>query len=47
MLGFKSADSARGILGGVALIRLMRNQQATYACNQQLSLAQPFERLAA
>ena len=37
MLGFKSADSARVILGGIELIHMMRKQQAKYACNQQLS----------
>jgi transposase-like protein len=47
MLGFKSADSARVILGGIELIHMMRKQQAEYACNQQLSLAEQFERLAA
>ena len=47
MLGFTSADSARVILGGIELIHMMRKQQAKYACNQQLSLAEQFERLAA
>jgi len=47
MLGFKSADSARVILGGIELIHMLRKQQAKYACNQQLSLAEQFERLAA
>jgi len=47
MLGFKSADSARVIIGGIELIHMMRKQQAKYACNQQLSLAEQFERLAA
>ena len=47
MLGFKSVDSARVILGGIELIHMMRKQQAKYACNQQLSLAEQFERLAA
>ncbi len=37
MLGFKSADSARVILGGIELIHMMRKQQAKYACIQQLS----------
>jgi transposase-like protein len=43
MLGFKSADSARVILGGIE----MRKGQAKYACNQQLSLAEQFHLLAA
>jgi len=47
MLGFKSVDSARVILGGVELTHMMRKQQANYACNQQLSLAEQFEQLAA
>ena len=34
MLGFKSADSARVIIGGIELIHMMRNQQAEYACRQ-------------
>jgi putative transposase len=42
MLGFKSADSARVILGGIELIHMMRKQQAKYACDQQLSLAEQF-----
>jgi putative transposase len=46
MLGFKSVDSARVILGGIELIRMMRKQQAKYAFNQQPSLAEQFERLA-
>ncbi|WP_134495519.1 IS6 family transposase [Microvirga pakistanensis] len=47
MLGFKSVASARVILGGIELIHMMRKQQAKYACNQRLSLAEQFERLAA
>lgn len=47
MLGFKSFDTARMILGGIELIHMLRKQQAKYACNQQLSLAEQFERLAA
>jgi hypothetical protein len=39
--------SARVILGGIEMIHMMRKQQAKYACNQQLSLADQFERLAA
>jgi putative transposase len=34
MLGFKSAASARVILGGIELIHMMRKQQAKYACRQ-------------
>ncbi len=47
MLGFKSVASARAILGGIELIHMMRKQQAKYACNKQLSLAEQFERVAA
>ncbi|QRM35703.1 IS6 family transposase [Microvirga sp. VF16] len=47
MLGFKSADSARVILGGIELIHMMRKQQAKYACNQPLLLAEQFHLLAA
>src|SRR6478735_2714414 len=47
MLGFKSADSARVILGGIELVHMMRKQQAKYACRQQLSLAEQFHLLAA
>jgi putative transposase len=47
MLGFKSADSARVILEGIELVHMLRKHQAKYACNQQLSLAEQFERLAA
>jgi transposase-like protein len=47
MLGFKSTKSARLILGGIEMVHMMRKQQAKYACNQPLSLADQFERLAA
>ncbi|GEO18515.1 IS6 family transposase [Microvirga aerophila] len=47
MLGFKPMDSARVILGGIEMIHMMRKQQAKYACNQQLSLAEQFHLLAA
>ena len=47
MLGFKSVASARVILGGIELIQMMRKQQANYACNQQLSLAEQVHLLAA
>jgi putative transposase len=46
MLGFKSADSARVILSGIELIHMMRKQQAKYACDLQLSLAEQFHLLA-
>jgi putative transposase len=47
MLGFKSMDSARTILGGIEMVHMMRKGQAKYACAQQLSLVEQFERLAA
>jgi transposase-like protein len=47
MLGFKSVNSARAILGGIELIHMMRKQQAKYVCNQPLSLAEQFHLLAA
>jgi putative transposase len=47
MFGFKSAHSARVILGGIELIHMMSKQQAKYACSQQLSLAEQFQLLAA
>ena len=47
MLGFKSVDSARAILGGIELIHMMRKQQAKFACNPQRSLAEQFGQLAA
>ena len=47
MLGFKSADSARVILGGIELIHMMCKQQSKYACRQQVSLAEQFRLLAA
>jgi putative transposase len=45
MLGFKSVDRARVILGGIELLHMLRKQQAKYACNQQLPLAKQFEQL--
>jgi putative transposase len=45
--GFQTVGSARAILGGIEMIHMMRKQQAKYACNQRLSLADQFERLAA
>jgi putative transposase len=47
MMGFKSMSSARAILGGIEMVQMMRKGQAKYACAQQLSLAEQFERLAA
>jgi transposase-like protein len=47
MLGFKSMNNARVILGGIEMVHMMRKGQAKYACNQQLSLAEQFEHLAA
>jgi transposase-like protein len=39
MLGFKSMNSARAILGGNEMIHMMRKGQAKYAHNRQPSLA--------
>ena len=47
MMGFKSMNSARAILGGIEMVHMMRKGQAKYACTQHLSLAEQFERLAA
>jgi putative transposase len=47
MMGFKSMSSARTILGGIEMAHMMRKGQAKFACAQQLSLAEQFERLAA
>jgi transposase-like protein len=47
MLGFKSVNSARAILGGIEMVHMMRKGQAKYACTHQLSLPEQFERLAA
>ena len=47
MMGFKSMSSARAILGGIEMVHMMRKGQAKYACTQQPSLADQFERLAA
>jgi hypothetical protein len=38
---------ARAILGGIEMVHMMRKGQARYACTQQPSLAEQFERLAA
>jgi putative transposase len=47
MLGFKSDQSARIILGGIELIHMMHKQQAKHACDSQPSLAEQFEMLVA
>jgi putative transposase len=47
MLGFKSVNSARAILGGIEMVHMMRKGQVKYARNRQPSLAEQFERLAA
>jgi transposase-like protein len=47
MLGFKSINSARAVLGGIEMVHMMRKQQAKYACNPQPSLAERFDLLAA
>ena len=47
MLGFKSLNSARAILGGIELVHMMRKGQAKYARNLQPSLAGQFDLLAA
>jgi putative transposase len=47
MLGFKSVNSARAIIGGIEMIHMMRKGQAKYACKSQPTLAEQFERLAA
>jgi putative transposase len=47
MLGFKSDQSARIILGGIEMIHMMRKQQAKYARNSEPTLAEQFNFLAA
>jgi transposase-like protein len=47
MLGFKSLDSARAILGGIEMVHMMRKGQAKYAQDRQSSLADQFEQLVA
>jgi transposase-like protein len=47
MLGFKSMDSARTILGGIEMVHMMRKGQAKFARAPQLSLAEQFEQLVA
>jgi transposase-like protein len=47
MLGFKSLNSARVILGEIEMMHMLRKGQAKYACNSNISLAEQFEFLAA
>ena len=47
MLGFQSVATARVILSGIEMVHMMRKQQAKYARNPHLSLAEQFELLAA
>ncbi|WP_147023588.1 IS6 family transposase, partial [Microvirga aerophila] len=47
MLGFKTMNSARVILGGIEMVHMMRKQQAKYACKPQPPLAEQFNLLAA
>lgn len=47
MLGFKSIDSARAILGGIEMVHMIRKGQMRCAKNSHFSLAEEFERLAA
>jgi transposase-like protein len=47
MLGFKSLNSARVILGGIEMVHMMRKGQAKYVCNSDLSLSVQFETLVA
>jgi transposase-like protein len=47
MLGFKSMDSARAILGGIEMVHMIRKGQMKCAMNPCASLAEQFARLAA
>jgi transposase-like protein len=47
MLGFKTIDSARIILGGIEMIHMMRKRQGRFAFNPRPSLAEQFDILAA
>jgi hypothetical protein len=47
LLGFKSMDSARAILGGIEMFHMMRKGQAKYTHNRQPSLADQFAWLVA
>src|SRR3954467_12879688 len=42
MLGFKSLNSARVILGGIEMVHMMRKQQGKYARDPQPSLTEQF-----
>ena len=46
MLEFKAMSTVRAILGGIEMVHMLRKQQAKCAGDPQLSLAEPFERLA-
>jgi putative transposase len=43
LLGFRAATSARVILGGIEMIHTVRNRQASYVRNSQLSPAERLE----
>jgi putative transposase len=47
MLGFKSMDSARAILGGIEMMHMIRKGQMKCAMNPCASLAEQFAMLAA
>jgi transposase-like protein len=47
MLGFKSMTCAATILSGIEMVHLMCKGQARYTFTPVLSLAEPFEILAA
>ncbi|NIX75933.1 hypothetical protein HB375_04795 [Microvirga sp. c23x22] len=42
MMGFKSINSARAVPDGIEMVYMMRKQQAKYACNRRLPLAEQF-----
>ncbi len=46
MLGFKSINSARAILGGIEMVHMIRKGQAKCPREAQLSLGKQFDRLA-
>ncbi len=45
MLGFKSTNSARAILGGIEMVHMMWKGQGKYAHSSQLSLSEQFKRI--
>jgi hypothetical protein len=47
MLGFKSDQSARIVLGKIEMVHMMRKQQAEYAWSPEPTLAEQFNMLAA